>query len=56
MKIALLIYWRNKMKRSELILRLRLDFNNYIKDNYIKDKYERCGSTENLHLHQGIET
>ena len=39
------------MKRSELTLRLRLDFNNYIRDNYIKDKCERCGSTENLHLH-----
>ena len=39
------------MKRSELILRLRLDFNNYIRDNYIKDKCEICGSTENLHLH-----
>ena len=37
------------MKRSEVIL--RLDFNNYIRDNYIKDKRERCGSTENLHLH-----
>ena len=31
------------MKRSELILRLRLDFNNYIRDNYIKDKCERWG-------------
>ena len=39
------------MKRSELTLRLRLDFNNYIRDNHIKDKCERCGSTENLHLH-----
>ena len=39
------------MKRSELILRLRLDFNNYIRDNYIKDKCEICESTENLHLH-----
>ena len=28
------------MKRSEQILRLRLDFNNYIRDNYIKDKCE----------------
>ena len=39
------------MKRNELILKLRLDFNNYIRDNYLKDKCERCGSTENLHLH-----
>ena len=30
------------MKRSELILRLRLDFINYIKDNYLKDKCEKC--------------
>lgn len=39
------------MKRNELIIKLRLDFNNYIRDNYLKDKCERCGSTENLHLH-----
>ena len=28
------------MKRNELILKLRLDFNNHIRDNYLKDKCE----------------
>ena len=39
------------MKRNELILKLRLDFNNHIRDNYLKDKCEECGSNENLHVH-----
>ena len=42
------------MKRNELLMKLRLDFNNYIRDNYIKDKCEKCGSNENLHLHHII--
>ena len=42
------------MKRNELIMKLRLDFNNYIRDNYIKDKCEKCGSNENLHVHHII--
>ena len=32
------------MKRSELMLKLRLDFNNYIRKDYMKDKCEECGS------------
>ena len=39
------------MKRSELMLKLRLDFNNYIRKDYMKDKCEKCGSNENLHVH-----
>ena len=31
------------MKRNELLMKLRLDFNNYIRDNYLKDKCEKCG-------------
>lgn len=42
------------MKRNELILKLRLDFNNYIRDNYLKDECEKCGSNENLHVHHII--
>ena len=39
------------MKRNELILKLRLDFNNYIRKDYMKDECEECGSNENLHVH-----
>ena len=42
------------MKRSELMLKLRLDFNNYIRKDYMKDKCEKCGSNENLHVHHII--
>ena len=42
------------MKRNELILKLRLDFNNHIRDNYMKDVCEECGSNENLHVHHII--
>ena len=42
------------MKRNELIWRLRLDFNNYIRKDYMKDKCEKCGSNENLHVHHII--
>ena len=36
---------------EELKVKLRSDFEFYIRNNYIKDKCERCESTENLHLH-----
>ena len=36
---------------EELKVKLRNDFEFYMRDNYIKDKCERCESTENLHLH-----
>ena len=39
------------MKRNELIMKLRLDFNNYIRKDYMKDECEKCGSNENLHVH-----
>ena len=42
------------MKRNELIWRLRLDFNNYIRKDYMKDKCEKCGYNENLHVHHII--
>ena len=42
------------MKRNELIWRLRLDFNNYIRKDYMKDECEECGSNENLHVHHII--
>ena len=42
------------MKRNELIMKLRLDFNNYIRKDYMKDKCEKCGSNENLHVHHII--
>ena len=42
------------MKRNELIMKLRLDFNNYIRKDYIKDECEKCGSNENLHVHHII--
>ena len=36
---------------EELKVKLRNDFEFYMRNNYIKDKCERCESTENLHLH-----
>ena len=42
------------MRRNELIMKLRLDFNNYIRKDYMKDKCEECGSNENLHVHHII--
>lgn len=36
---------------EELKIKLRSDFEIYMRDNYIKDKCEICESTENLHLH-----
>ena len=36
---------------EELKVKLRSDFEFYIRNNYIKDKCEKCESTENLHLH-----
>ena len=42
------------MKRDELLMKLRLDFNNYIRKDYVKDKCEKCRSNENLHVHHII--
>ena len=42
------------MRRDELMLCLRNDFSNHIREFYIKDECEHCKSTENLHVHHKL--
>lgn len=42
------------MNKNDLLLKLRLDFNNKIRNDYIKEECEICKSTKNLHLHHII--